>query len=113
MDKIDINVYTNIDNKPETNSLKALKNNNTITYFDLNNNKMIIDLKNEILERENIDYHFIFKFKENKIIIKLKKDKLEFIKEIETLNLSITRNSFNVKYRLNDENIINEYIVKF
>ena len=113
MEKIDIQLYTNLNNLEETHNLLAIKDNDVIKYNDLENNKVLVDIKNNIMLRENSDYHFTLDFNNNNIIIKLKSIDKIFNKEIKTLWIERKKNSYTVRYQLIDENIVNEYHLKF
>lgn len=113
MEKISISLYTNLNNLEETNNFLAIKDEDVIKYIDLENNKIIVDMKNDIMTRENNDYYFTLDFNQNNIIIKLKLNNTQFDKEIETLFIEKKKNSYTVRYRLIDENIVNEYHLKF
>ena len=113
MKKTKIKVFTKLNNIEENNEFLAIKDDNLIKYIDLENNKMVIDLKNSIIIRENIDYLFNMDFNNNKITIVMKKNDKYFEKDIKTLVISSTSKSFLVRYLLEDEKIINEYYVKF
>lgn len=113
MKRTKINVFTKLNNIEENNEFLAIKSDNLIKYIDLENNKMIIDIKNNVIIRENDDYLFNMDFSNNKIIIKMKKLDKEFEKNIKTLVISSSSRKYLVRYLLMDENIINEYYVKF
>ena len=113
MKKTKIKVYTKFDNKEETDDFFAIKDNDVIKYIDLENNKMMIDMKNNIIVKENEDYLFNINFLDNIIDIEIKKLKKYFKKEMKTLLLEKTNNSFLVRYLLTDENIYNEYYVTY
>jgi len=113
MEKIEIKVYSKLNNIEENNEFLAIKDNNVIKYNDLENNKMIIDTKNNIIERENSDYLFKIKLNDNEIEITMRKLNKKFIKKIKTLSISLTKKRYLVRYFLEDENIINEYYVNF
>ena len=113
MEKINIRLYTNFNNLEETNDLLAIKDNDVIKYIDLENNKVIVDMKKDIMIRENIDYHFTIDFNANNIIIKLKSLNKCFDKMIKTIWIKKSKNSYNVKYVLVDDDLINEYHIKF
>ena len=113
MKKANIRVYSNLNNIEENNEFLAIISSNLIKYIDLENNKMTIDIKNNLIIRENIDYLFRMDFNDNKIVITIKKLNKTLEKEIKTIVISKTVNKFLVRYQLTDENIINEYYVKF
>lgn len=113
MEKVSIKVYSNLNNIEENNEFLAIKDENVIKYTDLENNKMIIDMKNNVIERENNDYLFKIKLNENVIEIMMKKLNKVFLKEINTLLISLTGKRYLVRYQLSDDNIINEYYVNF
>ena len=113
MKKCQIIVYTKLNNIQENNEFLAIKDDNVIKYIDLENNKMIIDMKNNEIIRENRDYLFNMDFNNNKIIVTMKKLNKKFEKEIKTLIISLTSKSYLIRYLLKDEDIINEYYVKF
>ena len=113
MKKTEIIVYTKLNDVEETNKFMAIKDDNTIKYFDLDNNKMTIDLKNKIIIRENNDYLFNMDFNNNKITIKMKKLGKTIIKDIKTMTITSKSKEFMVRYLLTDDEIINEYYVKF
>ena len=113
MKRTKIKVYLNLNNIEENNEFLAIKDDNVIKYIDLENNKMIIDMKNNIIIRENSDYSFNLDFNSNKITINMIKLNKMFEKEIKTINISSAKNSYLVRYSLVDDNIINEYYVKF
>ena len=113
MEKVSIKVYSNLNNIEENNEFLAIKDENVIKYTDLENNKMIIDMKNNIIEKENNDYLFKIMLNDNVIEIKMKKLDKVFLKEIKTLLISLTGKRYLVRYQLSDDNIINEYYVIF
>jgi len=113
MAKIGINVYTNMDNVIENKNINAIVDNNVIKYIDSDNNKFIVDISNNVLIKENDEFIIKIEFSRNFISIILKEYSKEYIKEIETLAIEHNDNSYYVKYKLIDENIINEYKVKF
>ena len=83
------------------------------TRISVYSNKMIIDMENNIINRENSDYVFDIDLINNKIIISMKKLDKKFEKSIKTLDITRSNKMYSVKYLLLDENIINEYYVKF
>ena len=113
MKRTKIIVYSKLNNIEENNEFLAIKDDKIIKYIDLENNKMIIDIKNNIITRENRDYLFNMDFNNDKIIITMKKLNKAFEKRIKTLNVSSKETEYSIKYLLEDENIINEYYVKF
>ena len=113
MEKVLIKVYSKLNNITENNEFLAIKNDNLIEYIDLENNKMIIDIKNNVIIRENNDYVFKMMFDNNDIEIEIKKLHKIMHKSIKTMSISLTKKYYSVKYLLTDENIINEYYVKF
>ena len=113
MKKVNIKVYSNLNNIEENNEFLAVLGNKIIKYNDLENNKMTIDMENNIIIRENSDYLFNIDFNSNKITISVKKLNKKLIKNIKTLVISGTNKEYLVRYLLVDENIINEYYVKF
>ncbi len=113
MKKTEIIVFTKLNNVSENNKFLAIKDDNVIKYFDLENNKMVIDTKNNIIIRENKDYLFNLDFDNNVIIIKMKKHDKIFKKDIKTMVVSLKKKEYLVRYMLTDEKIINEYYVKF
>ena len=113
MKKVKIRIYSNLNNIEENNEILAIKDNNVIKYIDFSNNKMKIDIENMIIEKENADYLFILKFNDNIIEIVAKKLGKTFYKEIKTLTCDSSKSKFLVRYLLVDENIANEYYVKF
>ena len=113
MKKTKISVFTKFNNIEETNEFLAIKSDNIIKYIDLENNKMTIDMINNVIVRENSDYVFKIDFENNKIIISLKKSNGTFEKIINTLAVSKTKSKYLVRYLLVDDDILNEYYVKF
>jgi len=113
MEKINIQIYTNLNNLEETCNLLAIKDHDVIKYNDLENNIVIVDMKKNIMTRENNDYQFIMNFNENNKIIKLKEYNKLFDKQIKTLLIEKKNNSYIIRYHLIDEDIINEYHIKF
>ncbi len=113
MKKIKIKVYTMFDKKEENSNFLAIKNDDVIKYIDLENNKMTIDMKNNIIIRENEDYLFNIKLDNNEINIRIKKLKKEFNKKIKTLIINKTNKSYLIRYLLTDDNIYNEYYVTY
>lgn len=113
MAKQKIKVYTNMDNNIESNTFDAILVNNVIKYIDLVNNMFVIDCSNDILSKENNDTKIVINFKKNIISIFLKEYNKEFIKDIETMFINKEEKKYTVKYRLIDEDIINEYQIEF
>ena len=111
--KLKIKVYSELDKKIENEEYLAIKNNNVIKYIDFANNKMIIDMDNDTIIRENNDYLFTINLRNNNIIIKAKHLKKEFNKEIRTMKNEKASKSYLARYKLIDEDIINEYYIKF
>ena len=113
MRNIVIKVYSKLNNIEENNEFLAIKKDNVIEYIDLENNKMIVDIEKDIIERENRDYLFKMDFKNNAISIEIKKIHKKMVKNIKTLSISKEKKRYSVRYLLTDENIINEYYVNF
>ena len=113
MKKIKIRIYSFFNNIEENNEFLAIKDGNVIKYIDFGNNRMRIELNNNIIKKENIDYLFTLDFNNNVIKIFAKKMKKTFLKEIKTLVCEKSNSKFLVRYLLVDEGIINEYYVKF
>ena len=113
MKKVKIKIYSFLNNIEENNEFLAIKDDNVIKYIDFSNNQMIIHLKENYIEKENDDYLFTLKFNENVIEIFSKKLKKTFYKEIKTIVCESSKTKFLVRYLLTDENIVNEYYVKF
>ena len=104
-------IRLNLDNKLEELEKEVILNNNLITYFD-NDIKMIINLENGEIIRENNEYLSLIKPIDNSIIITLKDHQFIVNKEIKIIDQKIVNNYFYLKYLLVDENIINEYEIK-
>ena len=113
MKKTNINVYTKLNNIEENTEFLAIKDDKIIKYIDLEDNKMTIDMVNNIITRENIDYIFNLDFNNNKILITVKKLNKIIEKEIKTIKILKNAKKYLVRYLLKDDNIINEYYVKF
>lgn len=113
MERGKIRVYTKLNNIEENNEFLAIKDDNLIKYIDLENNKMSINIKDNIIIRENNDYLYNIDFNSNKITITMKKLNKVFEKNIKTIIISKSITKYLVRYLLTDENIINEYYVKF
>ena len=111
--KLKIKIYSELDKKIENEEYLAIKNDNVIKYIDFANNKMIIDMDKSIIIRENNDYLFTLDFNNNKIIIYAKHLKKEFTKDIITMMNDKTSKSYLVRYKLLDEDIINEFYIKY
>ena len=89
MKKIKIKVYSKLNNIEENNEFFAIKNDNVIKYIDFSNNKIIVNMQENIIEKENEDYFFTLKFNDNIIEIYAKKLDKTFYKDIETLICSL------------------------
>lgn len=113
MEKGKIRVYTKLGNIEENNEFLAIKDDNLIKYIDLENNNMIINMEDNIIIRENNDYLYNINFNSNEITITMKKLNKIFKKDIKTIIISKSLTKYLVRYVLIDENIINEYYVKF
>lgn len=113
MTKIRINVYTNMDNHEENVIHKAIADNDVIKYIDSDNNKFVVDCNKNILMKENDEFIINIDFGNNLISIAMKEYQKEFKKEIKTLAINNDNNIYYVKYKLIDENVINEYQIKF
>ena len=113
MKETKINVYSKLNNIEENTEFLAIMDDKIIKYIDLEDNKMIIDMENNIITRENIDYLFNLDFVNDKITITIKKINKTMIKSIKTLVIKRTNKEYLARYLLTDENIINEYYVKF
>ena len=113
MEKRKIRVYTKLDNVEENNEFLAIKDDNLIKYIDLENNTMIINMEDNVIIRENNDYLYNIDFNSNEITITMKRLNKIFKKDIKTIVISKSLTKYLVRYMLIDENIINEYYVKF
>lgn len=113
MAKKDIKVYTNMDNFKETNIFSAIVLDNVIKYIDLVNNKFVVNYIENILIKENDESIIKLDFNKNIISIFLKEYNKEFIKYIKTISSNFDNNIYYVKYKLIDENVINEYQIEF
>ena len=113
MAKIKINVYTNMDNIKENKIFDAIINQRVIKYLDSANNKFVVNCEKNILTKENNEYFIEIDFNKEMITILLKDLGKKFIKEIKTLDINNDNNCYFVKYKLIDENLVNEYEIKF
>ncbi len=113
MNKVKIKIYSNLNNIEENEEILAIKNDNVIKYIDFSNNKIVVDMENNIITKENDDYFFTLKFNDNIIEIYVKKLHKTFYKEIKTLLCSKTEKRYTVRYLLISEDVINEYYVNF
>ena len=113
MARLEIKVYQELNNIQETTEFMAIKNDDVIKYIDLENNKMIVDMKNDIITRENNDYLFILDFVQNNINITIKHQHQKLDKSIKCLLIKKMKKSYLVRYSLIDDNVINEYFIKF
>ena len=107
MKECKIKIYSKLGNIEENNEFLAIKNDNVIKYIDFSNNKITVNMKDNIIEKENSDYFFTLKFNNNIIEIYAKKLNKTFYKEIKTLICSSSKKRYLVKYLLTDENIVN------
>ena len=89
MKKVNIRIYSFLNNIEENNEFLAIKSDNVIKYIDFSNNKMTIDLKNNIIIKDNDDYLFTLKFNDNIIEVFAKKLKKTFYKDIKTTKQKI------------------------
>lgn len=112
MSKRMIKVIQNLNKNLETFTNSAIVANNVIKYIDFVNNKFVLDLKCDLLIKENNEYKITINFKMNEITILLKANKQEFVKMIETLSINKSDLLYKVKYKLIDEDIINEYQIE-
>ena len=113
MEKIKIKIYSNLNNIEENYEILAIKKENVIKYIDFSDNNMEIDLKNKSIKKENNDYLFTLDFNNDIISILAKKIKKTFYKDIKTIVCEVSKTRFLVRYKLVDEDIVNEYYVKF
>lgn len=113
MGRREISVYTKLDKSEENYKIMAIIYKDVIKYIDLANNKMIIDMDSDIITRENMEYKFEIDLKNSNINIYAKKLKKEFSKKIETLLIDKNNKEYLIRYRLIDDDMINEYFVKF
>lgn len=113
MAKLKINVYTNMDNHKEESIFNAIIVNDVIKYIDSDNNKFSVLLEDNLLIKENDEYVIKIDFIKEIISIFMKEYNKEFFKDIKTLILKKEKNVFYVKYNLTDENVLNEYEIKF
>ena len=113
MTKKIVNVYTNMDDKIDNIVIDAIVENKVIKYLDREHNKIIVDCDNNILIKENNEYIIKIDFLKNIISVLLKDYNKEFVKEIKTLMINSDNNIYYVKYKLIDENLINEYKIEF
>ena len=113
MGRREISVYTKFDDNQENYKIMAIIYKDVIKYIDLTNNKMIIDMNNDIITRENMEYKFDIDLQKKMINIYAKKLKKQFNKKIDTLLVDKNNREYLVRYRLLDDDMINEYFVKF
>lgn len=100
-------------NKNDVFDTNAIIIDDTIKYVDNADTKVILNCKDDILIRENRDYLFNIDFNKNIIEVTIKKFNKMFSKDIETLLLKKDNKSFLVRYRLVDDDVINEYEVLY
>ncbi len=113
MERVHILVSSKLNNIDKNEEFLAIKDQDVIKYNDFENNKMTIDMQNHIIIRENNDYLFTLNFIDNKIDIYIKKLGQTVSKEIKTLLKKKSNKRYIIRYLLNDENIINEYFIKY
>lgn len=112
MSKKKIKIYTNLNEIINNEVIDAIVLDNVIKYIDLVNNKFVVKINKNILIKETNDSVIKIDFNKNIISILLKEYNKEFYKDIKTLSLSHDNNIYYVKYKLIDENIINEYQIE-
>ena len=113
MERKQVKIYTNFNGIEQNEVFLAIKNDFVIKYIDLDNNKMVIDVLNNIIKRENSDYLMELFFENNIIEITIKKMQIKLKKEIKTLLIKKNKSEYLVRYQLIDEKEINEYYVNF
>ena len=93
------------------------KDKNIISYYESNvlKSKLILDLNNKTLIKENIDYKITLKFKEkektlNEILLK-KEDNILNI-ELETIKYLVNNKEIEIIYKMIDSNEIIEYKIE-
>lgn len=83
---------------------------NKIIYKE-ENTKVIIDIKNQIMQRSNEQYDILFVFNKNiktKGYIHLKNENTKFDLIIETIDIIINNNYIKIIYKLNEQIFIYE-----
>ena len=75
MKRTQITIYTKFGQNEECNKIYAIKDDDVIKYIDLENNKMVVDMQNNSMNRENSDYMFNLDFNKEVISITIKKFK--------------------------------------
>ena len=113
MKKKEIKVLTIFNNIQKDYVYMAIIDDFVIKYIDLDNNKMIIDVLNDVIRRENSDYIIHILLRDNIIKIYVKKIKVTYEKVIQTLIIKKDKNSYLVRYFLTDEKELCEYFVNF
>ena len=112
MAKIKILIHTNLNNEENNEEITALIVNSVIKYIDSLNNKFLVDLNNLVLEKENTSSKIKIDFNNKKAFIYVKELRKEFVRDIDIIDTYKNQTDFFVKYKLVEENIINEYNVK-
>lgn len=112
MSKKDVCVYTNMNSIEKRQYVKAIFDINKIKYFDLQD-KFIVDFDKNMLIKENNESIIKIFFNNSNILIYVKEFNVEYEKEMELLELINNNHAFYIKYRLIDENVVNEYKIDF
>ena len=112
--KLHISLTANNDKKEY--NLLGKYDGKTISYHESEKlrSKLILDIENRVLTKENIDYkitlNFNTKSSNNEIFLK-KEDKVLKL-ELETIKYEVNDSKIEIKYKIVDSNEIIEYIIE-
>ncbi len=111
MTKVDINVKVKAKIEETGNYIGEL-NNNVLTYVEKSKTKVMVDLENDTITRDDIEKNLVLDYRNKKVNLYMKEFKLSFDMDMEVYEIEKNDNEYRVEYRLENDDFSFELIYK-
>ena len=111
MTKVDINVKVKAKIEETGNYIGEL-NNNVLTYVEKSKTKVMVDLENDTITRDDIEKNLVLDYRNKKVNLYMKEFKLSFDMDMEVYEIEKNDKEYIVEYRLENDDFSFELIYK-
>ena len=111
MTKVDINVKVKAKTEETGNYIGEL-NNNVLTYVEKSKTKVMVDLENDTITRDDIEKNLVLDYRNKIVNLYMKEFKLSFDMDMEVYEIEKNDNEYRVEYRLENDDFSFELIYK-
>ena len=106
MSRIKANISITSSNNNESYVVNAIRQNNILKYYENDNTKVIFDINNNQLVRENKELKIIYHFEEDnntKGLVEIKELAKEVVVDIKTISIHSNEDIIDIKYQVGND----------